>query len=705
MAPRKKNMVAQEEDEDHQEQLPKGVTHQLSGDIAQFKSVPSEVRAHIMQDCTWRSTEWFAHARPIAPPEHADRIRSAAWVVPHGPTEEEIEAARRAEVRREKLLQSDRLKKLIAMIGGNTLCTMFLDWRRNVKRARTYKFGKARMTWIYARFTAHGRFLSRAYLGWWSHATYQTKMRNLIIAGCNRWRDPEACKALNRWKEWLDIKHRGMDLIRRVAKRMMNQGLTRCFGAWVEMMREKEEQQEKIKKMLAIMLGNAFQYYFSTWRENARFLGDPYAQMGDKEVLAVFYAVGNATINKRIAVKSPRDNGQEQEREYLVELGSEEAWLPRSALAVVGGGSRPGTGESRRDAAIGAGALVKLVEKKKKLKLAFKALGGAATVEFTDEKGQMCGRVGEVVAPDMGDGTLNIDFSGPGGEDGSMGRAGWYPASAVEVVRPARGASVETTASMAEGELGVGSKVRVRGEARAALPVDVQVSAGECHYIGVVLAAPDGSPRAASRGGLGAEMFGTARSGGGSSYGGGGSYYSGVGGSYSDGGSETGGSVVRLGSRRTIMQFGRDYIGGGDRKERRSDRRRSAGRRSSRDLSDGEDGGLPGLDEGGRSRRRKGSGGGRREKRKAAKPKTPELFELHLDRPLSRVRDNLGMHYSRKAAHVLNSPQKVGDKGMPGAPSQIVGLRMKSLWGAPGDASASGGGVSSGEMLRADLRG
>ena len=60
----------------YEDGVPQGVSHQLSGEISQFKSLPQELRAHIMANCAWRSTEWGAVPRPMAPPAHADRIRS-----------------------------------------------------------------------------------------------------------------------------------------------------------------------------------------------------------------------------------------------------------------------------------------------------------------------------------------------------------------------------------------------------------------------------------------------------------------------------------------------------------------------------------------------------------------------------------------------------------------------------------------------------
>eukprot|EP01043_Picozoa_sp_COSAG02_P067949 COSAG02_NODE_11104_length_1792_cov_1.678677_1_plen_424_part_01 len=416
--------------------VPEGVlTHQLSGDITAFKSLPSDVRAHIMQDCAWRSLEWGVHSRPVAPPAHAPRIRSDKWVAPTGTTEEELEAERRAEERRQKLLLSGRLKQLMATITGNTVGMYFMEWRRNAKRQRTYKFGRARMRWIYSRMFTRGRFLSRAFLGWWSHSHHQIKSRNLIVCGLNRWRQMEASKAINRWKEWLVIKFRGMDLVRRVAMRLRNQSVARCWGAWVQILRDKQEKQEKIKRMLATMMGNTLQYYFSTWADNVKFLKDPDAQIGDKEVLETFYALGKITVNKRIVLPTSET---EHEPEFLVQLGDVEVWLPRSALTLCS--SHPGTGQHRLE----VGTVVKLVDSKKQLKMAFQALGSSSTVEMTRAKAALCGCEGTVVAPDMGDGTLKIEFSG---QDEN---AGWYPASALELVRPARGFSATSSSSSCE---------------------------------------------------------------------------------------------------------------------------------------------------------------------------------------------------------------------------------------------------------------
>ena len=430
------------------------------------------------------------------------------------------------------------------------------------------------------------------------------------------------------------------------------------------------------------MMGNTFQYYFTTWHENVRFLRDPDAQMGDKEVLAVFYAVGNATVNKRIVVPEPERVVTEPE--FLVQLGDVEVWLPRSALALVG--SRPNTAEQQ----VTPGALVKLVEKKKQLKKAFQALGSSSTVEMTAEKAAMCGCVGEVLVPDLGDGTLKIDFSGNSEQDAISSAAaaaaaagGWYPASAAELVQPARGTTADTTSSMSSGAIGVGSQVRVRRDARVTLPVDAQVAAADCRHTGEVLAAPDSGPPPGP-GGLSVDVP--------SSYGG--SAYSG---SY---GSESSGDHGGIGS--ILRGLGKDFLtgagGGGSGWPRR--RRSGGGSNSSSSTGDSRRGSqqdfddalLPAVEDDGRHNRRTSRkqqhgrrGGRRRGRSKSDAP--PELFDLHLDRPLSRVADNLGMHYARKAAHVLNSPPPRNKRG---APSQIVGLRAKSLFGETSGGASSG---------------
>lgn len=629
------------------------MTHELSGDITAFKSLPSDVRAHIMQDCAWRSSEWGLHSRPVAPPAHAPRIRSDKWVAPAGPTEEELEAERRAEERRQKLIQSGRLKSLMARIAGNTVGTAFIEWRRNAKRQRTYRYGRDRMRWIYARLSTRGRLLSRGFLGWWSHSHYQMKRRNLIACGLNRWRQMEASKAINRWKEWLDIKFRGMDLVRRVAMRIRNQSVARCWGAWVQVLRDKQEQQEKIKRMLATMMGNALQYYFSTWHDNVKFLLDPDAQMGDKEVLETFYAVGKVTVNKRFVVPA---SDSENEQEFLVQLGESEVWLPRSALSLCS--SHLDTGQHRLE----VGAIVKLVDSKTQLKLAFRALGSSSTVEMTRAKAALCGCEGKVIAPDMGDGTLKVEFSGNGQDEQTpeVGNAGWYPASALELVRPARGSSAGSSSSSSE-SIEVGSRVRVRRGARATLPADAQAAGESCRYAGKVLAVPE--PALGLVGMLPAH-----------------------------GGCEGGGYIDPAGGTGTIddfAQLGKQLVAGvsaGWPRRRRSSSSRDGSRRSSQHAQ-GASSLLPAV-EADRERRRASR---RKQQRGPQSRGQRALFDLHLDRPLSRVADNLGMHYARRAAHVLNAPPpRDGD----GAPSQIVGLRMKSLFG---DTS---GGASSGEMLR-----
>ena len=637
-------------------EVPQELAYQLSGEITAFKSLPADVRAHIMRECPWRSNEWGAHSRPVAPPARAPRIRSSKWVAPVGPTEEELRAARRAEHRRQKLIQSGRLKQLMALVSGNTAGAMFMEWRRNAKRRRTYRFGRARMRWIYARLFEHGRLLSRAFLGWWSHSHYQIKSRNLIVCGLNRWMHMAASKAMNRWKQWLDIKFKGRDLIRRVAMRIKNQAVARCYTSWAQILREKREQEEKIKQILATMMGNTRQYYFSTWRDNVRFLLDREGQMGDKEVRETFYEVGKVTVCKRIVVPtSHADN----EPDILVQLGDVEVWLPRSALTVCG--SRPSTRQ------LEVGAVVQLVDSKQQLKAAFQALGSSPTVEMTEAKAAWCGCEGRVIAPNLGDGTVKVDFSGRGGDHpdthltgvaNDVPTSGWYPASALELVRPAHGTRVNTSSSEPSESVEVGAQVRVKRAARPMLPADAQAAASDCRYTGEVLEAPDPAP------GLTIDVPSSR----------GGSAYSG----YSDSAGGAGGIGDFLSLGTELAPVG---AGGWPR------RRRSGSREGSRRPSQHAQGASSLLPRVGAAQRR--ASGSKQRRGSKGDPQPPALFDLHLDRPLSRVADNLGMHYVRRAAHVLNVPPRDGRV----APTQIAGLRVRSQFGD------DSGGVSSGEML------
>ena len=638
-------------------EVPQELAYQLSGEITAFKSLPTDVRAHIMRECPWRSKEWGAHSRPVAPPARAPRIRSSKWVAPAGPTEEELRAARRAEHRRQKLIQSGRLKQLMAVIMGKTAGAAFMEWRRNAKRRRTYRFGRGRMRWIYARLFEHGRLLSRAFLGWWSHSHYQIKSRNLIVCGLNRWMQPATSKALNRWKQWLDIKFKGRDLIRRVAMRIKNQAVARCYASWVQILVDKREEEEKIKKILAMMMGNTRQYYFSTWRDNVRFLRDREGQMGDKEVRTTFYEVGKVTVCKRIVVPTSHADNQP---DILVQLGDVEVWLPRSALTVCG--SRPSTRQ------LEVGAAVRLVDSKQDLKSAFQALGSSSTVEMTEAKAAWCGCIGRVIAPNSGDGTVKVDFSGRGGDHpdthltgvaDEVPASGWYPASALEL----HGTRVNTSSSEPSEAVAVGAQVRVKRGARAMLPVNAQAAAAGSRYTGEVLEAPDPAP------GLTIDVPSSR----------GGSAYSG----YSD-------SAGGVGAIGDVLQLGTELgPGGADGwPRRRRSGSREGSRRSSQHAQDASSL-LSGV--GAAQQRRRRASGSKQRRGSKGDPQPAELFDLHLDRPLSRVADNLGMHYVRRAAHVLNVPPRGGRV----APTQIAGLRVKSQFG-----DDNSGGASSGEMLR-----
>ena len=134
--------------------VPQGLTHQLSGEITAFK--PARCPGPHHAECPWRSLEWGVHSRPMAPPAHAPRLRSDKWVVPVGPTEEELEAERRAEERRQKLIRA-AAEAADGTISGNTVATAFVEWRRNAKRQRTYKYGRDRMMDLCASFE-RGRF-------------------------------------------------------------------------------------------------------------------------------------------------------------------------------------------------------------------------------------------------------------------------------------------------------------------------------------------------------------------------------------------------------------------------------------------------------------------------------------------------------------------------------------------------------------------
>ena len=595
-------------------------------------------------------------------------------MAPKGPTEEELEEARRAEERRQKLLHSDRLKTLMSMISGNTMGYYFMEWRRNVRRRRTFKYRRARLRWIYARLFERGRWLSRAFLGWWSNASYIMKRRQILIGGVMRWCLPSVSRALNRWKEWLVIKKAGKDLMQRIAKRMKNQGLAKCFASWVDLLREKEENEERIRHVMALMLGNSKQYYFDTWRDNVRFLKEPTPQMGDEEILHTFYEVGRITVNrkpKKSGGKKKRDRSRRRSAQgsgtpevatFLVRFGSVDAWLPGAALTA----AREGDGAGRNEA-FPVGALVELGSPAD-LQRAFDELPPGTSVALTDDKLEMCGRVGEVVTGDMGDGTLKLDFSTPGEQTG--GGVGWYPAGGLRLLEVPRGSTPHTPSSRGGTALAVGARVRLRRNGRATLPLNMRAAAAAVGFVGEVVQTSLGSD--AQRSAAPPASFGPSH-----------------GSPLSFGGSSAG-SADSAGSQSSA---GRGRKG----------RRRSSERRS-----------LPALAAPAAARRQvpspPGSGSeaesnsGQLQKDREADAAAlgeslPEsLFDMHLNRPLSRVRRGLGTHNARKAMHVLNTPMDNAARtsavwlmekgGAPQKRGKVAGLSMKELWGGERSSTA-----------------
>ena len=615
-------------------------------------------------------------AAPRVPPRNRSaRLRTG--VAPKGPTEEELEEARRAEERRQKLLHSDRLKTLMSLISGNTKGYYFMEWRRNVRRRRTFKFRRARLRWIYARLFERGRWLSRAFLGWWSNANYIMKRRQILIGGVMRWCLPSVSRALNRWKEWLVIKKAGKDLMQRIAKRMKNQGLAKCFASWVDLLREKEQNEERIRHVMALMLDNSKQYYFDTWRDNVRFLKEPTPQMGDEEILHTFYEVGRITVNRR-----PKKSGGKKKRErsrrrsaqgptgtppvatFLVRFGSVDAWLPGAALTA----AREGDGAGRNEA-FPVGALVELGSRAD-LQRAFEELPPGTSVALTDDKLEMCGRVGEVVTGDMGDGTLKLDFSTPGQQTG--GGVGWYPAGGLRLLEVPRGSTPHTPSSRGGTALAVGARVRLRRNGRATLPLDMRAAAASVGFVGEVVQTSLGSD--AQRSAASPASFGPSH-----------------GSPLSFGGSSAG-SADSAGSQSSA--------GRGRKGRRRS--RASAAERS-----------LPALAAPAAARRQvpsppgsesESTSGAQLQKDREADAAAlgeslPEsLFDMHLNRPLSRVRRGLGTHNARKAMHVLNTPMDNAARasavwlmekgGAPQKRGKVAGLSMRELWGGERSSTA-----------------
>ena len=74
------------------------------------------------------------------------------------------------------------------------------------------------------------------------------------------------------------------------------------------------------------------------------------------------------------------------------------------------------------------------------------------------------------------------------------------------------------------------------------------------------------------------------------------------------------------------------------------------------------------------------------------------LFDMHLNRPLSRVRRGLGTHNARKAMHVLNTPMDDAARasavwlmekgGAPQKRGKVAGLSMRELWGGERSSTA-----------------
>ena len=164
-----------------------------------FKELPADVRTYINEKNPWRTENWNP-VRPVAPLEHLNRAKPVVVLVPRPSTRELVIARRDAD--KEARKRKQRACDILSMLGlGHCLELRFREWRRNVRRSRTFMFGHERMRWIYGRFTTDGRTMSRALLGWVYNIRRLKRHARLLFQAIARWQSTMKVR-VRLGKEW-----------------------------------------------------------------------------------------------------------------------------------------------------------------------------------------------------------------------------------------------------------------------------------------------------------------------------------------------------------------------------------------------------------------------------------------------------------------------------------------------------------------------